>query len=118
MQLGVGCEAEVDGTSVGVDTKKRAVGTEESWEAVYAVFMLAETSCAVKSSVAWFGGYGVDICTRVRSKFEVVGTDVSLECLMLAKSLVARWIGCAFESVLPFMRLYMSAKSCSCQETL
>ena len=118
LQLGVGCEALVDSTSVGIDTGQCAVRTEESWEAVYAVFMLAQTSCAVESSATCFGGYGVDVCTRVWSKFEMVGTDVSLEGLVLAKRFVARWIGCAFESVLSFMRLYMSAKSCSRQEIL
>lgn len=118
LELGVGCEAEMDGTSVRMDPGECAIGTEESGEPMHAVFMLAETGCTVESSITCFRSNGVDVRTRVRSELEVIGADVALEGVMFSECLVARWIDCASESIVAFMCFYVAPKSCCSQETL
>lgn len=63
LEPGVGCEAEMDGTSICIDSGNYAIGAEESREAMHSVFVFAETGCAIKSSIACSRGNRINICT-------------------------------------------------------
>jgi hypothetical protein len=84
---------------------------------VDSLYMLAETDCAVESSIAWLVGDRVDVCTWKGDEFKVVGADMALEGLMLAESLVAGGIAYTSKSLVAFMSLLMSSKSRTSQET-
>ena len=46
----------------------------------------------------------------------MIGADVSLKCLMLAKGLVARGVGCASEAVMAQVCFLVSSETCCRQE--
>ena len=84
---------------------------EELGSCVDTLFVLAETNCSIKSSIAGFTCDRVDIGARIWGELEMFGADMALECLMLPECLVAWWVSYATESLMAFMCLLVSLKT-------
>jgi hypothetical protein len=109
LELGVCSEAWMDGTTVKVEgVGDYAIGAEELSSAVDSLFVFAETSCTIESSITGFQGYRVDVSTRIRSELQMIRTDVSLKGLVLSKGLVAGRITCTSESFMALVCILMS----------
>jgi hypothetical protein len=85
---------------------------------VDALFVLAETNCSIKSKIAGLTRDRIDIDTGIWSEFEMFGTDMALESLMLPEGLVAWWVRCTPKSLMPFVRLFVSLETSRCEKTL
>lgn len=115
--MGGGGEGEVFGGPVGVELVGEGAGcADELGGEVESFYVLAETDCAVESGVAGFLGDWVDVCAWEGSEFEMIGSNMALECLMLAEGLVAAWISCTPEAIMARVCLFVSSKSCARQE--
>jgi len=80
-----------------------ALRAEELGSSMYTLFVLPQTYCSIKSSITGLACDGIDVGTGIRCKLEVFGADMPLQGLMLSEGLVARWVRCAPESIMPFV---------------
>lgn len=81
-------------------------------------FMLAQTDRAIKPSIALLIGERVDKSTWKGGEFEVVGSDMTLEGLMLAESFITTRISRTSVTLVALVSLLMSSESRSSQEAL
>lgn len=81
-------------------------------------FMCAKLDSRIEALLALKPGVWVGMCTSESFQLKVINIDMSLQCRVFPESLVARRIPVTAELLSAFVCLFMSSKSCGCQERL